>query len=52
MSTVKQIICPCGHLLRTTAVTTSGGETRTCPCCKRKVKITITPTKVYTAYIR
>lgn len=51
MSEKKNIVCPCGHLLGTTS-NASGGGTKNCPCCKRKVKYTVTPTKVFTAYTK
>ena len=47
----KNIVCPCGHLLGTTTNPGGRGE-KTCSCCKRRVKFTVTPTKVLTAYIK
>lgn len=51
MAEKKEIVCPCGKLLGTTT-NSSGGGTRMCPCCKRKVRYDVGPTRVHTAYVR
>lgn len=49
MGTKKNIVCRCGKLLGTTS-NSSGGGTKICPSCKRKVRYDVTPTRVYTSY--
>lgn len=49
MAAKKDIVCPCGKLLGTTT-NSSGGGTKTCPCCKKKVRYDVTSTTVYTSY--
>lgn len=49
MGVKKPIICPCGKLLGTTT-NNSGGGSKVCPLCKRRVRYDCAETKVYTAY--
>lgn len=50
MAEKKEIVCKCGKLLGTT-ISTGGAGTKVCPCCKKRVRYEITPTKVYTSYV-
>lgn len=45
----KNIVCPCGRLLGTNQ-NSSGGGTKVCPSCKRKVRYEVTPTHIYVHY--
>ena len=49
MQEKKAIVCKCGKLLGTTT-NNSGGGTKVCPSCKRKIEFDVTPTKVYVSY--
>lgn len=49
MGDKKPIVCPCGKLLGQTT-NCSGGGTKVCPNCKKRVHYDVTETKVYTAY--
>ena len=49
MEKKKEIKCPCGKLLGTTT-NSSGGGSKVCPVCKKRVRYDCTETKVYTAY--
>lgn len=49
MNERKDIVCKCGKLLGYTT-NSSGGGTKVCPSCKRRIRYDITPTKVYVSY--
>lgn len=51
MGEKKDIVCPCGRLLGSTA-NSSGGGTKVCPSCKKRVHYDITPARVYTSYMK
>lgn len=46
----KDIVCKCGKLLGTTT-NFSGGGTKVCPSCKKRVRYDVTPTGVHTSYV-
>lgn len=48
-STKRDIQCPCGHYLGSSTNSTGGG-TKHCSACKRRVKFTLTKNGVFTAY--
>lgn len=45
----KDIVCPCGKLLGQTN-NSSGGGTKVCPACKKRVRYDCTQSTVYTTY--
>lgn len=45
----KEIIRKCGKLLGSTS-NSSGGGTKMCPSCKRRIRYDVTPTRVYVSY--
>lgn len=50
MAERKDIVCMCGHYFGFTT-NSSGGGTKNCPSCKRKIRYDVTPTKVYVSYV-
>lgn len=51
MAEKKEIVCKCGKLLGTTT-NSSGGGTKVCPSCKRRIRYDVTPTRVHVSYVR
>lgn len=46
----KDIVCPCGKLLGST-MNESGGGTKVCPSCKKRVRYDCSKDRVYTSYV-
>jgi len=51
MAEKRDIVCPCNNYLGSTT-NTSGGGTKVCSACKKRVKYTCTKTAIYAAYIK
>ena len=51
MTAKKDIVCPCGRLIRQTT-SNAGAGTVVCPSCKKRIRYDITSNKVYTSYVK
>ena len=51
MAEARDIVCPCGNYLGSTR-NTSGGGSKVCTACKKRVKFSITKNGIYTAYTK